>query len=294
MRVWRQWCRFRLAALEQIVYDGARRRRRANEKFAPRDLRSGFQAHRDQRRAGATKRCLPASFSALEGRSGCLDRPARRRFVGIRSGSARCRRRERRGPCWRFRREVVAFLAARDRGNALEMRCIASNLMRLAEECSRRRTLAQAYLGDANRRLGHNRRAARVRSRSSASGARISLLETDRSRRRSRCPDSCCKIRRSPQAEALASPALASGANCAASKAWRARCAAVLCSNAHRGSLARRVLTRARLVAGAMRSSVFCRLKTAFWRPISSFNRHTALGAAWTGRSPKCSTSVCA
>jgi len=57
------------------------------------------------------------------------------------------------GPCWRFRREVAAFLAARDRGNALEMRCVATNLLRLAADAETQ-ALAGAYLGDANRRLG--------------------------------------------------------------------------------------------------------------------------------------------
>jgi AraC-like DNA-binding protein len=54
---------------------------------------------------------------------------------------------------WRFRREVAAFLAARDRGNALEMRCIANNLVRLAEDADGTR-LARSLLDDANRRLG--------------------------------------------------------------------------------------------------------------------------------------------
>jgi hypothetical protein len=57
------------------------------------------------------------------------------------------------GACWRFRREVAAFFGAHDRGNALEMRCIATNLTRLAGDAETQR-LARAYLGDANRRLG--------------------------------------------------------------------------------------------------------------------------------------------
>jgi hypothetical protein len=59
----------------------------------------------------------------------------------------------RNGDAWRFRREVAAFLAARDRGTALEMRCIATNLVRLAGDPGAS-ALARAYLSDANRRLG--------------------------------------------------------------------------------------------------------------------------------------------
>jgi hypothetical protein len=54
---------------------------------------------------------------------------------------------------WGFKREVTAFLAARDRGNALEMRCISKNLVRLAEDAETT-TLARSFLGDANLRLG--------------------------------------------------------------------------------------------------------------------------------------------
>ncbi|MGC9991473.1 MAG: hypothetical protein ABSD52_03610 [Candidatus Cybelea sp.] len=68
-------------------------------------------------------------------------------------GSIQAPRAPRSGACWRFRREVAAFLAARDRGNALEMRCIATNLIRLARD-TETQTLAEAYLGDANQRLG--------------------------------------------------------------------------------------------------------------------------------------------
>jgi hypothetical protein len=59
----------------------------------------------------------------------------------------------RNGASWRFRREVAAFLAARDRGNALEMRCISNNLVRLAED-EKSATLARSFLRDANLRLG--------------------------------------------------------------------------------------------------------------------------------------------
>jgi hypothetical protein len=54
---------------------------------------------------------------------------------------------------WRFRREVAAFLDARDRGNALEMRCVSNNLVRLAEDAEAT-TLARLFLRDANLRLG--------------------------------------------------------------------------------------------------------------------------------------------
>ncbi|MFZ0574964.1 MAG: hypothetical protein WAM02_09815, partial [Candidatus Cybelea sp.] len=57
------------------------------------------------------------------------------------------------GASWGFKREVTAFLAARDRGNALEMRCISKNLVRLAEDAETTR-LARSFLGDANLRLG--------------------------------------------------------------------------------------------------------------------------------------------
>ena len=57
------------------------------------------------------------------------------------------------GVSWGFKREVAAFLAARDRGNALEMRCISNNLVRLAEDAEAT-TLAMSFLGDANLRLG--------------------------------------------------------------------------------------------------------------------------------------------
>jgi hypothetical protein len=59
----------------------------------------------------------------------------------------------RNGASWRFNREVAAFIGAHDRGNALEMRCIATNLTRLAGDGETQR-LARACLGDANRRLG--------------------------------------------------------------------------------------------------------------------------------------------
>lgn len=54
---------------------------------------------------------------------------------------------------WRFRQELAAFLAARDRGNALEMRCIARNLLRLAGS-AKASALARSLLCDANARLG--------------------------------------------------------------------------------------------------------------------------------------------
>jgi hypothetical protein len=54
---------------------------------------------------------------------------------------------------WRFRRELAAFLGARDRGNALEMRCVARNLLRLAES-AKASALACSLLCDANARLG--------------------------------------------------------------------------------------------------------------------------------------------
>ncbi len=57
------------------------------------------------------------------------------------------------GASWGFKREVAAFLGARDRGNAFEMRCISNNLVRLAEDAEAA-TLARSFLGDANRRLG--------------------------------------------------------------------------------------------------------------------------------------------
>jgi hypothetical protein len=63
---------------------------------------------------------------------------------------------------WRFRRELAAFLAARDRGNALEMRCIARNLLRLAES-ERASALARSLLCDANARLGAHEERARCR-----------------------------------------------------------------------------------------------------------------------------------
>lgn len=57
------------------------------------------------------------------------------------------------GASWGFKSEVAAFLAARDRGNALEMRCISNNLVRLAENAEGI-TLARSFLDDANLRLG--------------------------------------------------------------------------------------------------------------------------------------------
>jgi hypothetical protein len=54
---------------------------------------------------------------------------------------------------WRFKREVAAYVRARDRGRVPEMRCIASSLVRLATT-GPARTLAQKYLADANARLG--------------------------------------------------------------------------------------------------------------------------------------------
>jgi hypothetical protein len=73
-------------------------------------------------------------------------------YAGGLLGSCRESRSQRSAP-WRFRRETAAFLAARDRGSALEMRCIANNLVRLAEGAEAT-TLARSFLGDANLRLG--------------------------------------------------------------------------------------------------------------------------------------------
>lgn len=74
-------------------------------------------------------------------------------YTGGLLGSCRESRSPRNGASWRFRRDVGAFLAARDRGSALEMRCIANNLVRLAEGAEAT-TLARSFLGDANLRLG--------------------------------------------------------------------------------------------------------------------------------------------
>ncbi len=54
---------------------------------------------------------------------------------------------------WRFKRETAAFFCARDRGSALEMRCIAKNMLRLAQG-EGTRTVALTCLADANLRLG--------------------------------------------------------------------------------------------------------------------------------------------
>ncbi len=54
---------------------------------------------------------------------------------------------------WRFKRELAAYVRARERGRAPEMRCIASSLVRLATT-GPARALAQKYLADANARLG--------------------------------------------------------------------------------------------------------------------------------------------
>jgi hypothetical protein len=75
---------------------------------------------------------------------------------------------------WRFGRELAAFLAARDRGNALEMRCIARNLLRLAEGATAS-ALARLLLGDANARLG---------AHEGASGKPLRGRAIDRPRRR--------------------------------------------------------------------------------------------------------------
>ncbi len=54
---------------------------------------------------------------------------------------------------WRFKCEMAAYVRARDRGRAPEMRCIANSLVRLAT-AGPARALAQKYLADANARLG--------------------------------------------------------------------------------------------------------------------------------------------
>ncbi|MGB6518591.1 MAG: hypothetical protein WBE79_08840 [Candidatus Cybelea sp.] len=55
---------------------------------------------------------------------------------------------------WRFKLEMAAYVRARDRGRAPEMRCIAGSLVRLATT-GPARAWAQKYLADANARLGH-------------------------------------------------------------------------------------------------------------------------------------------
>jgi hypothetical protein len=75
------------------------------------------------------------------------------RYAGGLLGPSRVNCSSHRGASWGFKREVAAFLAARDRGNALEMRCISNNLVRLAEDAEAT-TLARSFLGDANLRLG--------------------------------------------------------------------------------------------------------------------------------------------
>ena len=117
-------------------------------------------------------------------------------------GSIQAPRPPRTGPCWRFRREVAAFVAARDRGNALEMRCIATNMMRLAGDAETQ-TLAQAYLGDANRRLGiTEERLALDRGVPRVRGSRC--LETDRSRHRTRGPTRAARSDRAGRGSSVA------------------------------------------------------------------------------------------
>ncbi len=69
----------------------------------------------------------------------------------------------RRESLWRFERECAAYDEARRCGNALRMRAVAANMLRLAEnQESRMRSLAR--LADANLRLGNLREALELRN----------------------------------------------------------------------------------------------------------------------------------
>lgn len=61
-------------------------------------------------------------------------------------------------PVWRFEQERAAYLRARDRGGVLEMRAIAGNLLRLAQNQASH-TLAFECRADANVRLGRRQEA---------------------------------------------------------------------------------------------------------------------------------------
>jgi hypothetical protein len=131
------------------------------------------------------------------------------------------------GASWRFSREVAAFLGAHDRGNALEMRCIATNLLRLAGDAETQR-LARAYLGDANRRLG-------TMEEGLALGRAAPQVRGSRSWRRiAREIERACQLvlqDRIAQAHVLASSAW-QRCELHGFQGLAARCAAVLCATA--------------------------------------------------------------
>jgi hypothetical protein len=159
-------------------------------------------------------------------------------------GSIQAPRPPRTGPCWRFRREVAAFVAARDRGNALEMRCIATNLMRLAGDAETQ-ALARAYLGDANRRLG-------ITEERLALDLGVPRVRGSRCWRRiARDVERAAQLvlqDRIPQAEALASPAW-QRCELRGFQGLAARCAAVLCATAEaRAAFDEACLWRARSI----------------------------------------------
>jgi hypothetical protein len=142
-------------------------------------------------------------------------------------GAIREPRSPRSGASWRFKREVVAFLAAHDRGNALEMRCIATNLVRLAGSGATS-TLARTYLADANRRLGRTQERLAVDFGATAvSGSRL----WERIAREVESARELVLHDRIPQAQAQASSAWQLSEQ-RGFHALAARCAAVLCAAA--------------------------------------------------------------
>ncbi len=109
------------------------------------------------------------------------------RHAGGSLGSIQAPRPPRTGPCWRFRREVAAFVAARDRGNALEMRCIARNLVRLAGDAeTRKRSLGRISAMQTGVLAWPKSGPGSISGFSWVRG--FSLLETDRTGSRARAP----------------------------------------------------------------------------------------------------------
>jgi hypothetical protein len=173
------------------------------------------------------------------------------RYAGGLLGSCRESRSPRNGGSWRFRCEVSAFLAARDRGSALEMRCIANNLVRLSED-AKGTTLARSFLADANLRLGITEETLPPLDR--ASPQSLSSRSWDR------------LAREIENARQLLRKDQIARAQRAASSAWQrselrgfkglaARCAAVLCATAEvRGEFAEAQSWRARAIDRLLRT----------------------------------------